>query len=103
MDPAFLALVELAQPARLLMVLLGASCGLVIGAIPGLSGIVGMALLVPFTYSLDPYSAIALLLAMGSVTTTSDTITAVLFGVPGTVGSAVPSSTAAALPSWSRR
>lgn len=88
MDAALSALLELAQPARLLMVFIGAGCGLLIGAIPGLSGIVGMALLVPFTYQLDPYSAIALLLAMGSVTTTSDTVTAVLFGVPGTVGSA---------------
>ena len=47
-----------------------------------------MALLIPLTYSLDPYAAFALLLGMGSVTTTSDTIPAVLFGVPGTVGAA---------------
>lgn len=67
---------------------IGVCSGLVIGVIPGLSGIIGMALLVPFTYQLDPYAAIALLLGMGSVTTTSDTISAVLFGVPGTVGSA---------------
>ena len=88
MEPVLTALTELLQPIRLIMLLVGACCGLVIGIIPGLSGIVGMALLVPFTYQLDPYAAVALLLGMGSVTTTSDTVTAVLFGVPGTVGSA---------------
>ena len=59
-----------------------------LGVIPGLGGIVGMALLLPFTFDMDAYSAFAFLLGMGSVTTTSDTIPAVLFGVPGTAGSA---------------
>ena len=54
--------------------------------IPGLSGIFGMALLVPFTYTMDPFAAVALLLGLAAVTTTSDTIPAVLIGVPGTVG-----------------
>jgi len=62
--------------------------GLGIGVIPGLGGIVGMALLLPFTFGMDPYMAFAFLLGMGAVTTTSDTIPAVLFGVPGTTGSA---------------
>jgi TctA family transporter len=88
MDVIWHSLWEIFEPFRLLMLLVGASLGLVIGIIPGLSGIAGMALLVPFTYALDPYSAMALLLGMGSVTTTSDTVSAVLFGVPGTVGSA---------------
>lgn len=88
MDVLLQALGELFEPFRLLMLLVGACLGLAIGIIPGLSGIAGMALLVPFTYELDPYSAMALLLGMGAVTTTSDTVTAVLFGVPGTVGSA---------------
>jgi len=87
-DAFFSAFVELSEPARLMFLFIGVLCGLVIGVIPGLSGIIGMALLVPFTYNLDAYAAIALLLGMGSVTTTSDTISAVLFGVPGTVGSA---------------
>ncbi len=82
------ALVEVAQPLRLLMVICGVVAGLIIGAIPGIGGIFGLALLIPLTYHLDPYSAFALLLGMASVTTTSDTIPAVLFGVPGTVGAA---------------
>ena len=62
--------------------------GLAIGVLPGLNGIVGMAMLIPFTYNLDAYTAFALLLGMAAVITSSDFITAVLFGVPGHVGAA---------------
>ncbi|NQV56846.1 MAG: tripartite tricarboxylate transporter permease [Rhodospirillales bacterium] len=82
------AIVTMADPMRLMYLALGVIVGLSLGVIPGLGGIVGMALLLPFTFTLDSYSAFALLLGMGSVTTTSDTIPAVLFGVPGTAGSA---------------
>jgi TctA family transporter len=82
------AIVTMADPSRLMFLALGVIIGLGLGVIPGLGGIVGMALLLPFTFNIDPYSAFALLLGMGSVTTTSDTIPAVLFGVPGTTGSA---------------
>ncbi len=78
----------LADPMRLGFLFAGVLMGLVVGVIPGLGGIVGLTLLLPFTYALDPYSAIAMMLGLGSVTVTSDTIPAVLFGVPGTVGSA---------------
>ncbi len=82
------AAVIMSQPQRLLFLSMGVLIGLALGVIPGLGGIVGMALLLPFTFDMDPFSAFAFLLGMGSVTTTSDTIPAVLFGVPGTTGSA---------------
>ncbi len=66
------------------MLLLGTLIGLYLGAIPGLGGMVGFALLIPFTFGMDPVVAFALLLGMYAVTTTSDTLTAVLLGVPGT-------------------
>lgn len=80
------ALAEMLEPLRLAMLVVGVCAGLVIGVIPGIGGLFGMALLIPLSFGLDPYSAIALLLGMSSVTTTSDTIPAVLIGVPGTVG-----------------
>ncbi|MEE8122603.1 MAG: tripartite tricarboxylate transporter permease, partial [Alphaproteobacteria bacterium] len=82
------ALLIIANPTRLFFLASGVMIGLMLGVIPGLGGIVGMALLLPFTFDMDPYTAFAFLLGMGSVTTTSDTIPAVLFGVPGTAGSA---------------
>ncbi len=90
LDMALQALVIMSDPTRLMFLGLGVLIGLSLGVIPGLGGIVGMALLLPFAFTLqdDPYSAFAMLLGMGSVVTTSDTIPAVLFGVPGTTGSA---------------
>src|SRR6201993_3322408 len=82
------ALALLLEPGRLGIRLLGVMIGLAIGVLPGLNGIVGMAMLIPFTYNMSEHSAMALLLGMAAVITSSDFITAVLFGVPGHVGAA---------------
>jgi TctA family transporter len=82
------AITEIAEPARILFLLGGVLLGLMIGAIPGLGGLVGMTLLLPFTFHMDPYAALAMLIGMHAVVSTSDSIPAILFGVPGTVGSA---------------
>ena len=66
---------------------LGVLLGLWFGAVPGLSGLVGMAILVPFTFAMEPASALAFLLGTFAVTTTSDTIASVLLGIPGTAAS----------------
>ncbi len=85
---AWHALTLLLEPARLAILLTGVVIGLAIGVLPGLNGIVGMAMLIPFTYNMDPHTAMALLLGMAAVITSSDFISAVLFGVPGHVGAA---------------
>lgn len=65
----------------------GVFLGMFFGAVPGLSGLVGMAILLPFTFDLDTYSAFAFIMGMYAITTTADTISSVLLGVPGTAGS----------------
>jgi TctA family transporter len=85
---AWHALTLLLEPARLGILFIGVLIGLAIGVLPGLNGIVGMAMLIPFTYNMDPPTAMALLLGMAAVITSSDFISAVLFGVPGHVGAA---------------
>ncbi|WP_027211070.1 tripartite tricarboxylate transporter permease [Burkholderia sp. WSM2232] len=77
------ALSTLLQFNRLIFLVFGVVVGLSIGLLPGIGGLTGFALLVPFTYTMDPYAAFAMLLGMASVITTSDVIPAVLFGVPG--------------------
>lgn len=87
-DAALEALLIISDPYRLMFVGLGTILGLMIGVIPGIGGLVGLALLLPFTFAMDPYTALAFLVGVQAVTTTSDTIPAVMFGVPGTTGSA---------------
>ena len=57
------------------------------GAIPGLGGVLGMILLLPFTFEMEPVHAFALLLGLFAVTSTSDTIASVMLGIPGTAAS----------------
>ena len=85
---AFHALGIVLDPLRFCILLGGVVTGLMLGVVPGLGGVVGLAVLIPFTYKMDSYAAFALLLGMASVTTISDLIPAVLFGVPGSVGAA---------------
>ncbi len=82
---AFLLLME---PHRLMFLALGCVMGLVLGIIPGIGGLTGTAMLLPFTFNMDPYAAFALLLGLGATTATGDPIPAVLFGVPGGAASA---------------
>lgn len=87
LDAASVAFFNLLDPMRMLFLLFGVLMGLALGAIPGLGGLVGLAILLPFTFDMDPYRAFALMIGLISVTSTSDTIPSVLFGVPGTSAS----------------
>ena len=71
---AWHALGLLLEPQRLMILVLGVLIGLAFGVLPGLSGVVGLAILIPFTYNLDPHTAFALLLGMTAVVTSSDFI-----------------------------
>jgi TctA family transporter len=77
----------LLQPRMLFYICLGVSIGTLIAVIPGIGALMGMALLLPFTFVLDAQTAIAFLLAALAIMTTADAIPAILFGVPGTPGS----------------
>jgi TctA family transporter len=67
--------------------ILGVLIGMWLGAVPGLAGIVGMVIVLPFTFGMEPAQAFALLLGLFAVTTTSDTIASVMLGIPGTAAS----------------
>jgi TctA family transporter len=82
------AFLIITDPTRLMYMAAGCLMGLVLGIIPGIGGIAGTAMLLPFTFNMDPYTAFALLLGLLSTVATGDPIPAVLFGVPGGAGSA---------------
>jgi len=88
LDAAGHALLTILDPYRMMMLSAGVIMGLVLGILPGIGGLAGTALLLPFTFSMDPYAAFALLLGLGATTATGDPIPAIMFGVPGGAGSA---------------
>jgi len=71
-----------------LSMFLGVSLGVVLGAIPGLTGIMAIALIIPVTYYLSPVSALLLLLAVSKGATYGGSIPAILINAPGTPAAA---------------
>ncbi|MBO0906093.1 tripartite tricarboxylate transporter permease [Jiella sonneratiae] len=88
LDAATTALLTILDPSRLLLLAVGVVMGLSLGVLPGIGGLAATALLLPFTFTMDPHAAFALLLGLGAATATGDPIPAILFGVPGGAGSA---------------
>ncbi|MEH0688765.1 tripartite tricarboxylate transporter permease [Vibrio cholerae] len=83
----FLALETILTVQHITYMLGGVMLGLAIGIFPGLGGIAGLSLLLPFLYGMDPVSALAMLIGLVAVIPTSDTFTSVLMGIPGSSGS----------------
>jgi putative tricarboxylic transport membrane protein len=73
------------SPFSLFAIVVGVGIGLTFGAIPGLSGVTAVGLLVPFTYAMDPSSAILMMVGVYCAATMSGAITAILFNIPGDV------------------
>ncbi|MFQ5850394.1 MAG: tripartite tricarboxylate transporter permease [Candidatus Binatia bacterium] len=86
-EAATQAAAALVSPERIAFLFIGVVMGLILGAIPGLGGLIGLTILIPFTFDFDPTVALPMLIGLLAVNTTSDTIPGVLFGVPGTAAS----------------
>lgn len=67
--------------------MIGVMVGLMIGVFPGLGGIAGLSLMIPFLYGMDTTSALAMLIGLVAVIPTSDTFASVLMGIPGSSAS----------------
>jgi putative tricarboxylic transport membrane protein len=65
----------------------GVMLGLAIGGFPGLGGIAGLSIMMPFLYGMETMSALAMLVGLVAVIPTSDTFTSVLMGIPGSSAS----------------
>lgn len=65
----------------------GVVLGLCVGVFPGLGGIAGLSLLLPFLYGMDPISGLAMMVGLVAVIPTSDTFSSVLMGIPGSSSS----------------
>jgi len=76
------------EPTRMFFLIIGVAIGLFVGIVPGIGGIVALSILLPFSFDMDPYAALAMMIGVLSVNATSDSIPAILFGVPGSVGCA---------------
>ncbi len=81
------ALWILLDPFRMGMLFAGVAIGILVGILPGLGGLMGMALVLPFLFGMDPYAGIALLIGIAAAVPSADTFPSVLMGIPGSSGS----------------
>jgi TctA family transporter len=82
------ALALVTQPFVLGVILVAALFGLFVGAVPGLSATMAVALLVPVTFFMDPVPAIAMMVTATAMAITSGDIPGCLLRIPGTPSSA---------------
>ena len=81
------ALALILQPTQLAFLALGVLLGLSVGVFPGLGGIAGLSLVLPFIFGMDPVAGLALMVGLIAVVPTSDTFASVLLGIPGSTAS----------------
>lgn len=87
LDLLLSTLLDLLTFKHLSFMMVGVSVGLVIGVLPGLGGIAGLSLLLPFIYGMDQTSALAMLIGLVAVVPTADTFSSILMGIPGSSAS----------------
>ena len=81
------AILHIAQPWTFFMLFIGTLLGIVVGAIPGLSGAMLIALTLPLTFYMQPFDAVVLLISMYVGAISGGLISATLLRMPGTPAS----------------
>ena len=80
----FEALALVTSPMMLLVIGLSVVGGIIVGAIPGLTATMALALLIPVSYSLPPDQGIAMMVAVYVGGISAGALTAILIRMPGT-------------------
>ncbi len=79
--------VSIMNPVTLALIVVGVFGGLVIGALPGLSAFTALAIMLPFTFGMEPVNGISFLMAVYVGGCSGGLISAILLGIPGTPSS----------------
>ena len=76
------------SPVNLLFALMGTVVGITVGALPGFTPTMGIAVLIPITYSMDPTTALVFLGSIYCGSMFGGSISAILINTPGTSAAA---------------
>ncbi|WP_370194473.1 tripartite tricarboxylate transporter permease [Aurantimonas coralicida] len=88
-EPLLHALPYVFQPANLFAMVAGVVLGIAIGALPGLSATMGIAVLIPLTFGLDPLVGLGMMAGIYNGAMYGGASPAVLLRIPGTPASIV--------------
>ena len=84
MEQILNAAIAVFSPLCLVLNIIGVVLGIIFGALPGLNGVVGVALLLPLTYGLEPIEGLMMLSGMYMGATYGGAISGILINCPGT-------------------
>ncbi|WP_179298727.1 tripartite tricarboxylate transporter permease [Evansella halocellulosilytica] len=82
------SLLSILQLENLLFIIIGVFLGFIFGSLPGLTATMGVALMLPITYSMEPITAMLFLLGIYCAGTYGGSASAILINTPGTPASA---------------
>ncbi len=77
----------LLNPLVLLMLVVGIFAGMIVGSIPGINDNIAFAVFIPFSFSMPPEQALALMVGVYCAAATGGAIPAIMIKVPGTASS----------------
>src|SRR6266852_7898936 len=78
-----IGLVNALQPMNLLMIVLGLTVGIIAGALPGITTLNAIVLVLPFTYLMGIVPALLLMVGVYCGGVFGGSITGILFNIPG--------------------
>lgn len=86
LDLLLSAIATVFEPSLLLILAGSIALGIVAGAIPGISATMGVAVISPLTFTMDPFTGIVALLGIYTGAVYGGSVSAILLGIPGTPG-----------------
>lgn len=87
MDLIYLGFTTLTDPLVLLTLVIGVAAGMIVGSIPGINDNIAFAVFIPFSFSMPPEQALALMVGVYCAAATGGAIPAIMIKVPGTASS----------------
>ncbi|HLR13392.1 MAG TPA: tripartite tricarboxylate transporter permease, partial [Burkholderiaceae bacterium] len=84
MDILLGGIAEVLTVTSLLAIIAGTVVGVIVGVLPGLGSVIGITMVLPFTFSLPQVPAIALMLGVYCGSVYGGSITAIVLNTPGT-------------------
>ena len=83
LDPLIAGILQSFEPLNFAMLILGCTVGLVVGALPGLGSVNGVAILLPVTFLVPPTTAIIFLAAIYYGAMYGGAVSSITLGIPG--------------------
>jgi putative tricarboxylic transport membrane protein len=83
LEPLFVGVMQSFEPLNFAMLILGCSVGLLVGALPGLGSVNGVAILLPVTFLVPPTTAIIFLAAIYYGAMYGGAVSSITLGIPG--------------------